>query len=463
MIPALFLSVLLAFLLSEASPTDPVEGILHSERGDKIQNNSPASEAQQYQMLRHKFGLDLPTFYFSVSSASQSDTLYKVYKSTHRNALARLSDQYGNWTFISNYYRSLCQLEYLLNTTPPDSQNSNELISAKQNLQALFSAWKKEEINYQFTALEKDLSPLPNLYKPLKAAEKEYGKVLTQASPSNKYLPCLHWYGFRNRFHHWLVNLCRGNFGESFVERRPVANILRECIPWTLLLNGISIVLAFLIAIPTGVFLAGKRKKYGNNIISIVLFLLYSLPVFWMATLLIIFFGGGDFLNWFPSSGINDLGNEAPWLNKILNIAWHLVLPVFCMTYGSFAFISKQMQSAMEFTQKQDYIKTAKAKGLGPGSITWKHGFKNALLPMITLSASILPALISGSVVVESIFSYPGIGQKGYNAVLNQDYPVIFSLLILTAVLTMFGNLIADILYVISNPRINFKQRTTLE
>ena len=463
MLPALLLSIILAFLLSEASPTDPAEGILNGERDQKVQHSSKATIDARYRELRHKFGLDRPAFYFSISSSSQPDTLYKVLQSSHRKTLARLADTYGDWNEISKYYSSLNVLENAIDYLKEKHPYNDSLRSLNESLSGLYQSYKKENILYFINNLSEQSASFSSLQMQILSCKKSFEEVEKKRNDFIKYIPSFHFYGFNNRFNHWLVSLCKGDFGESFSERRPVISILKEAIPWTILLNGIAILIAFLISIPTGVFMAIKKNTFYDRFISVLLFILYSLPVFWIATLLIIFLCGGDYQNLFPRSGVSDLPSSTPFLQKLPDILWHLVLPVFCLGYGSYAFISRQMRSAMNASFSQEYIRTARAKGLDNSTITWKHAFRNALLPMITLTATILPALISGSVVVESIFSYPGIGQKSFIAVQTQDYPVIFALLIITALLTMTGNLIADILYAASNPRISFTEQKKFE
>jgi peptide/nickel transport system permease protein len=186
------------------------------------------------------------------------------------------------------------------------------------------------------------------------------------------------------------------------------------------------------------------------------LFALYSLPTFWIATLCVIFLCGGDWLNLFPGPGSEPVAADASVAYKILHTAYRLFLPLVCWTYGSLAFISRQMRGGLLKEINQDYIRTAKAKGLDERSIIWKHAFRNSLLPVITLFASVFPLAISGSVVLEHIFNIPGMGQLSYEALFSKNYPVLFAVMMISAFLTLFGNLIADILYAYADPRISF-------
>jgi peptide/nickel transport system permease protein len=175
---------------------------------------------------------------------------------------------------------------------------------------------------------------------------------------------------------------------------------------------------------------------------------------------LIYFLGGGDFWNVFPVYGILSPGAESfSFSRKALDFLWHIVLPVACLTYGDLAYLSRYQRGSLLEVLREDFIRTAKAKGLPESRVVFKHALRNALIPIITIIASILPAMIGGSVIIESIFSIPGIGQLGFEAVLSRDYPVIMAIATISAFLTLIGILIADILYVLVDPRISFEGR----
>ncbi len=259
------------------------------------------------------------------------------------------------------------------------------------------------------------------------------------------------------RYWIWLKQIATLNFGESFVDHRPVKDKILERLPISLQLSIISIFLAYVISIPLGVFSAIHRSSMIDQIITFFLFILYSLPGFWVALLLILFLGGGDYLNLFPIYGLSSPGAESmaffPWL---LDRAWHLVLPIFCLTYGSFAGLSRYTRVAMLDVVQQDYIRTARAKGLGERAVIFRHALRNSLIPIITLLAFQLPAILGGSVIVESIFSIPGMGKLGFEAVLSRDYPVIMGIFTISSLLTLIGFLLADIIYVLVDPRIRY-------
>lgn len=259
------------------------------------------------------------------------------------------------------------------------------------------------------------------------------------------------------RYVRWLGHMAMLDFGKSYVDQRPVLQKVAERLPVSLQLSVLSVLLAYLIAVPLGVFSAAKHGSAADRTLTLGVFILYSLPSFWVALLLILFFGGGDFLDWFPVYGLQSAQAAGwPWWQWLADRAWHLVLPVACLTYASFAGLSRYTKNAMLEALRQDYIRTAKAKGLGGFWVIVRHGLRNALIPIVTLLAFQLPALLGGSVIIESIFALPGMGQLAFEAILARDYPVILGIFTMTSFLTLLGFLIADVLYTVADPRIRY-------
>ena len=275
---------------------------------------------------------------------------------------------------------------------------------------------------------------------------------------SNRYIPKIVWYGLDNQYHRWISGFVVGDFGISFQDKRPVSSKIFDALKWSMILSILSIIIAYIIAIPLGVRSAVDKGKWSEKLITTGLFLLYSLPNFWIATMLIQFLGGGG-LGWFPTFGLGNLPETSPYWDRFFETAYHLILPLLCLTYASFAFISRQMRGGMLNVLEMDYIRTARAKGLKKNVVIWKHAFRNSLIPIITLFASIFPLAISGSFIIEIIFSIPGMGQLTLKAIFARDYPIVFTVLMFTAMLTLVGNLVADVLYAYVDPRISFSNK----
>ncbi|MCC6712845.1 MAG: ABC transporter permease [Candidatus Dadabacteria bacterium] len=262
------------------------------------------------------------------------------------------------------------------------------------------------------------------------------------------------------RYGIWLKQIVTLDFGRSYKDHRPVIDKIAERLPITITLNILSIFIIYLIAIPLGVYSAVRTGSFMERSSTFFLFILYSIPSFWMAMILIFFLGGGEYWNVFPVYGILSPGAETyPFYKKALDFLWHIVLPVFCLTYGSFAYLSRFQKGSLLEVLREDFVRTATAKGLPPSKVILRHALRNALIPIITILAGILPAMIGGSVIIETIFSIPGIGQLGFESVLARDYPMIMAIATISAFLTLLGILFSDIVYVLIDPRISFGGR----
>ncbi|MBC15444.1 MAG: diguanylate cyclase [Desulfovibrio sp.] len=256
----------------------------------------------------------------------------------------------------------------------------------------------------------------------------------------------------------WLDRLVHLDFGQSMSgDHRPVWDKIKERLPLTFGMNVASLVLTLLIAVPVGVAAAWWRGGAFDKISTVVVFIGFAMPGFWLALLLMLWLG----INWpiLPISGLTSLGYESMSpVEKVWDMAKHLILPVFIYTSGSWAGMSRFMRSSMLEVLRQDYIMTARAKGLPSHVVLFKHALRNALMPVITILGLSVPSLIGGSVIIESIFALPGLGQLFYQAVMSRDYPLIMGSLVLGAVLTLIGNLLADVGYGLADPRIRIGQ-----
>jgi peptide/nickel transport system permease protein len=256
----------------------------------------------------------------------------------------------------------------------------------------------------------------------------------------------------------WLERLTRLDFGSSFNDDRPVLDEILERLPVTLIINISALIFILVVAIPIGVKSAVNPDGLFDKVMTIIVFIGFSLPTFWLALLLMNLLGIK--LGWLPISGIKSLDFEYFTLSqKIIDLAKHLALPVFVSGFGGLAGISRYMRSSMIEALNQPYISTARAKGLPEKQVVYKHALRNAILPIVTILGLSVPGLLGGSVIFESIFALPGIGRLFYEAVMMRDYPLIMAEVVLGAVLTMLGNLIADISYAYVDPRIRYRKQ----
>jgi peptide/nickel transport system permease protein len=254
----------------------------------------------------------------------------------------------------------------------------------------------------------------------------------------------------------WLKKLFTGKL-YSFKDGKPVFRKIRERLPATLILNITSILLIFGFAIPLGVFSATHRYSFLDNLGTLLAYIGISIPGFWLAYILIL---GVVKLFGMPVLGMRTFSVEGlSFPGLVLDRIWHLVLPSIILAIGGIAGISRYMRSSMLEVIRQDYIKTARAKGLTEDEVYYKHALRNALLPIITIFGFLIPGLIGGSVIVETVFAWPGIGRLAYQSVLSRDYPTVMTIMTISAFLTLIGNLAADILYAVADPRVRYSRR----
>lgn len=284
------------------------------------------------------------------------------------------------------------------------------------------------------------------------------GQIQGRISPET-YRNMLELYGLDQPIHvryiTWLKRLATFDFGDSFRNHRPVSTLILERLPATLALNVASLFVALLIAIPLGLFSAVRQNSLFDKVNGTVLYMLYSLPDFWVALLLIMLFGVK--LHLLPMYGLEaigarDLGFWGFWMDRLR----HMILPTICLTYGSLAFLSRFVRGSTLEVIRQDYVRTARAKGLKEGRVVYSHIFRNTMIPVLTLLGLLLPTLISGSIILEAIFSWPGIGALFYESVLSRDYPTVMGLSFITAVMVLLSTLVADLLYAWADPRVMY-------
>jgi len=257
---------------------------------------------------------------------------------------------------------------------------------------------------------------------------------------------------------YWVRGIVALDFGTSITDHRPVIDRVLEKLPQTIELNLTAFLLAAIIGVPIGLWSATRSGRPLERASAVLFFLLYSLPSFWVALLLMEFFSVR--FNIFPLFGMRsedylELGNA----QKLLDHTLHAVLPVITLAYAQLAIFARFSKSALTEVIRQDYITTARAKGVAPAQVLWRHAFRNALIPLITLLGLVIPYLISGSVIVEDIFQWDGIGRLYFTSILSRDYPTVLGLTVATAVATLFASLFADVLYAFADPRIRFEGR----
>ncbi|WP_243292222.1 ABC transporter permease [Bacillus sp. FJAT-47783] len=262
-------------------------------------------------------------------------------------------------------------------------------------------------------------------------------------------------YGLNDPIHiqyiRWMGNILQGDFGDSLIQQGvPVSELIMDRLPNTLLLMVVSSLLAIMIAIPFGVWSASKPYTLTDYSVTTASFLGIATPNFWLGLVLIMFFSVQ--LGWFPSGGVATLNEPFSLWDRL----HHLILPAFVLATADMASLTRYTRSSMMDVLDQDYIRTARAKGFKQRKVVYKHGLRNGLIPVITILGLMLPSFIGGAVVTEKIFNWPGLGLLFIDATFERDYPIIMAITMISAVLVLIGNLIADILYAVTDPRIEY-------
>ncbi len=255
------------------------------------------------------------------------------------------------------------------------------------------------------------------------------------------------------QYGNWVGRLARLNFGDSYIDGQPVLKKIVERLPVTISINVLELVGAFLIAMPLGILSAVRRNSFFDKSTTIIVFLGFSMPSFWLGLLLMILFGVQ--LGWLPISGLHSVNaNEMGLFASLWDSFQHIILIVAIGAFGGLAGISRYIRSNMLEVVRQDYIRTARAKGLTENAVIYKHALRNAMMPVITILGLSLPALIGGSVILEYLFAIPGMGQLFWQSVTARDYPLVMGNLVIGAFLTLVGNMLADIAYAAVDPRV---------
>ncbi|MEQ1744199.1 MAG: ABC transporter permease [Saprospiraceae bacterium] len=446
-VPTLLLVSLATFALSRYTVADPIPF--------GYQENPSA-----YLAKARDLGLNLPEFYLSLSSAALPDTLHRILPVEDRQQLEQLAEQTGNWAATSLYWQSVTTgLTQALKQAP-----AGPVFVA---LSALRNVRQPGEVPVLLKIARAGTDTLSHpvvktlLRNRIAAVEQAWSEWESTPQRWKLFLPALHWHGLQNRYHRWLSGFLSGDAGTSAVTGNPLLVELRPSLLVTLLINGMALLLAYLIGVPLGVYMARHHGKRADRWARSALIFLYAMPVVWVGSLLILLLSRQD-----VGLGLINGMNAEPWQlsgKPFGQWAWDnlekFVLPVLTLTLHAVAILAMQMRNGILEVVRQDFIRTARAKGLSERAVFWRHAFRNGLFPIITVFASFFPALFGGSLVVEYLFDFPGMGIKMEAAFSQNDYAVLFAMVMFAAAVTVFGSLLADVLYAWADPRVRFGRR----
>jgi len=452
-----FLLSIATFLFSVNGSIDPVDQVFERNAGSLTGAVAKADLERQKERRRVELGMYLPTFYVSLSSMALSKSQYSVHNKKLKAWVKEQAYQgYDCDALVAYANERIALLAYdeLL------GNDAYQIAAVQQKL--------NNTIEGHLTFLKKvmNLDLRPEIRQHLQIGERHLLKAIEQRAVWKTKIPVLRFHKY-NRYGQWLFGspatgkgFIRGDFGRSIISRKKVSKHILNVLPWTLVLSALSIIISIIGSILIGVSTAYLQGSAFDKITHSVLFLLFTVPTFWMATLLLMFLANPDHLNWFPSGGVAPLQNfaEMPsvW-ERITASSKHLVLPLVCFSYGGFGYLSRLTRSSATASLNATYIFSARARGLKEQSVVFRHVLKNALLPLVTVVGGILPSLFAGSLIVERIFSIPGLGREVFNSSTQNDINLLLAIVTISGLLSAIGYLISDILYQVIDPRIRLE------
>lgn len=463
LVPTLFIIMVVSFMISRSAPGDPVQRELDIMDKPGIRLSRDYSN-REYRRIAERLGLDKPIFYFSLTSQAYPDTLHRILRVSDREALSTLVQLHGNWDNIAPYYHSLLDLEEAAYKIDPPRGTNGVLNEIKLLSDELRYTSGHGEIDFRLEELNSLITEggpeFAALNKPAEKSSKLYQAILENETTWKLYVPSFRWHGFNSQFHHWLSRMLVFDFGKSERDKLLVSTKIKNALPWTVFMGFFSFLIAYMIAIPIGVYSVRKRNTWQDSAVTTMLFLVHSVPSFVAAMFVLTFFCNPEYLYIFPTSGVISDGAESwGFFARMKDYAYHLTLPTIIFSYGSVAFLSRQMRVGMLESINTDYIRTARAKGLSEQVVIWKHAMRNSILPLLTHFATLFPRLVGGAVITETIFAIPGMGRLTIDSAVSFDHPTLVTIFTIGSVLSLLGILVADILYTVADPRIKFTRK----
>lgn len=457
-IPTLLIISSIVFFLSKVLPGNAGTYLL--EDNMRLETQAQMEVRQSiYNEYMVRTGQNLPLFYLNLTSLAEPDTLYRVFPVSHQSLLQKLCFQFGNWLEIKDYYNAILDFQkaeneyFRRNTGNIKSFIYSNLLFEKNTEESIEHILQEIETNIQSTDNSNEY--YKDSFYSLKA---RYLIMKSSQNPYAKFVPTINWYGSENQYHRWITDLFKGDMGISLRNRRPVTENIGEALGVTLIMTTASLMFAWIVSFAIGIFINLPFGETSARPILSFLYFLDTLPLFLVSFLLLLTFSSNDFSGLLPSFGLGNYELVENPLLRLFELLKHLALPIFCMTLVSLPYLVGQINRAIKETQKMEFVQTAMAKGLSEQVVLYKHILRNALMPLITVFTENLPSLIGGALVVEVVFAIPGMGRLLIGAVNGRDYTVVLGIVILVAIVKILSNILADVLYLFSDPRIKIRQ-----
>lgn len=450
----LWIISLISFWLSKQIPGDEVMDYISIDDRSYHANSDPLQHRLSYERVAVSRSLNLPEFYFTISPRYYSDTINRILPSDDKAVVK-------HWAFIAGDAKTAYSLySYLragLNEYCDVRQTSYKLLLCNFFNRSLST---REPAGIRDNAI--DLAKKINSDTIYQQSIISLEHIITLATELNgttpesefsNLWPSVYW-NSDNQYKQWLKGLLFQKPLTSLIDGRNAWSKIYEAVKWTLLLNGFALLIAIIAGVKIGVWSGVNDGKKTEKIVNWILFALFALPSFWLGTLLIYFFASGEWLLLFPTGGLGSFKQSGNGLERASIVFIHLFLPVVCLALGSLAYVSRQMKQSFKHELNQPYVFMLNAQGVSQKTIINKHVFRNALFPIITIVGGSIPVLLSGSLIIEVIFSIPGMGRLMHNSLMARDWPVVFPVLILGSLITILSYHLSDFVYKWLDPRV---------
>jgi len=473
MVPTFLAVSLILFLLLNFAPGDPAAQALASGDANSGQSTQLSGQKREsYRLFKEQFNLDKPILFNSRYGLTTSDVrgvLASILQLDGEVGMGKRMEAYATiedwgWYAIpglvelvtdkdeTTRVRSLASIRLtsnsqrpLINPTnrrPNEAERAQNKKTAKSNQAAL--GW-----SFRDDAPDERVVEVANFWDEWQAVRADSWTYSTGQKVAIFFTD--------TRFAKYWGNLARLDFGISHRDKEPVLRTVVSKLKYSVTLGFCSVVLMYLISVPLGIWSAVRRNSLADRIVSAFLFMMYSLPSFFVGVVLLNFLSRGTPLQIFPTGGFESIDTSQMTILEYLgDVTWHLILPMFCMGYAGLAALSRYARTGLLDVIRSDYVRTARAKGLPEGVVIIKHAARNGMIPILTLLATLLPTIIGGGVVVETVFGIPGIGRFMFESIVGRDYNAVMAILLMSCSLTLVGMLLSDISYAVVDPRISF-------
>ncbi len=448
---------ILAFAMGKMVPGDEVYDYLSIDDSRYSSSANPLEQRTAYIRVARKRGLDLPLFYLTLSPGYYPDKLFHIIPADDRKNVRQWIRQSRNGDACINLYQSLLLgLEATCPRSAEDVSSGSLCIELGRLLAEKNPSMMLRRISdMQERLIEDSLHNV--LYADLvQSIRKDIEEVSNSPLQLTEipWLPRIQWHGVECQYHQWISSLVTRRPLTSLIDGRDAWTKIGEALKWTLWLNGLAFILAILMGVGIGIWSGVRDGQRIERLVHVILFALFAIPGFWLATLLIAFLSSGHWFTFFPAGGLGPYHSATNTFEKINILLLHLTLPVLSLALGSLAYVSRQLKQSILRQYNQPYVLSLRAQGISEKTILRRHVIRNAMFPMITMMGGSLPALLSGSLIIEVIFSIPGMGRLLYTSLLARDWPVVFPVLMLGATITVVSYILTDLVYKWADPRV---------